>query len=363
MKVGIITFHASHNYGSMLQAYALQQTVIALGHECEIINLRTKAQKNMYKPFYRQHGWIKKAKAIRYPFLTIDDIKKHSLFENFLNHKLILSSATFSSVKELEGAQLDYDCYISGSDQIWNTWCTDFSTAYYLDFVKTGKRIAYAPSMGPKPCRNDEAFKIFISKCLSRYDSISVREPDTSKRIQQISGRYASVVADPTLLLLPSAWSTLAGETPLVKGEYILLYTPWYESYRDLYVQATKTAKQNGIRVICTTPEGYRAWHNEDNFDYYTAVGPIEFVNLIKFSRGAMCGSFHGVVFSLLFNKPFYAYKGMEDSRISHLLELTSLQKCAYSPVFDLSHEFTYDCDKLRSFIETSRQFLQDSLK
>lgn len=363
MKVGIITFHASHNYGSMLQAYALQQTVLALGHECEIINLRTKAQKDMYMPFYRQHGWIKKAKALRYPFLAIDDIKKHKLFEKFLNHKLILSSATFSSVKELEDAPLDYDFYISGSDQIWNTWCTDFSTAYYLDFVKTGKRVAYAPSMGPAPSRGDEAFNIFISECLSRYDSISVREPDTAKRIQQISGMEAAVVADPTLLLPLSAWSSLAGETPLVKGKYLLLYTPWYESYRDLYIQAAEMAKQNGIRVICTIPEGYRAWHNEDNFDYYTAVGPAEFVNLIKFSKGIMCGSFHGVVFSLLFNKPFYAYKGMDDCRISHLLELTGLQNCAYSPDLDLSHEFTYDCDKLRSFIATSRHFLHDSLK
>ena len=141
-KVGIITFHASHNYGSMLQAYALQQTVLKFGFECEIINLRTHAQREMYRPFYRQNGWRKKLKAIRYPFLAMDDVRKHRFFEKFLNQKYILSPDTYTSAEELKDANLDYDCYISGSDQIWNTSCGDFSTAYYLDFVKSGKRIA-----------------------------------------------------------------------------------------------------------------------------------------------------------------------------------------------------------------------------
>ena len=76
MKVGIITFHASHNYGSMLQAYALQQTVLRLGHECEIINLRTSIQKRYYLPFLLQPGKRKKAKAIIHPILAIDDVRK-----------------------------------------------------------------------------------------------------------------------------------------------------------------------------------------------------------------------------------------------------------------------------------------------
>ena len=77
MKVGIITFHASHNYGSMLQAYALQQTVLRLGHECEIINLRTSIQKRYYLPFLLQPGKRKKAKAIIHPILAIDDVRKY----------------------------------------------------------------------------------------------------------------------------------------------------------------------------------------------------------------------------------------------------------------------------------------------
>lgn len=363
MKVGIITFHASHNYGSMLQAYALQQTVIALGHECEIINFRTKAQREIYKPFFRQDGWIKKAKALRYPFLAIDDIKKHRLFERFLNHKLILSSATFSSSKELEDAQLDYDCYISGSDQIWNTCCSDFSTAYYLGFVKSGKRIAYAPSMGPSPEQVKDTLDKFISDCISRYDSISVREPGTAEIIKPLTDKKPSVAADPTLLLTPAEWSSLAGETPLINGDYILIYTPWYEYYKNLYGIAARLAEEKGMQVICTLPDGYRYWNQNPYFKFFTVVGPTEFLNLIKHACYVLCGSFHAVVFSMMFGKPFYAYKGMDDSRISHLLKLTENERYAESPDNMSSLGLTNVSDKLKPFIESSRKFLIDSLK
>ena len=363
MKVGIITFHASHNYGSMLQAYAMQQTVIALGHQCEIINLRTVAQREMYRPFYKHPGWIKKLKAIRYPWLALDDVRKHQLFENFLNTNYQLSSETYSSAEALAKAQLDYDCYISGSDQIWNTNCTDFSTSYFLDFVKNGRRIAYAPSMGPLPSRVDISSQLRLANLLEQYQAISVREPNTAARIKQLTGMDAIVTADPTLLLSPIQWSSLAGDKPTVKGEYILLYTPWYEAYKNLYSEAAKIAEKKGMQVICTVPEGYRYWHKNPYFKYFTVVGPIEFLNLIKYSKSVLCGSFHAVVFSLVFGKSFHAYNGMEDSRISHLLKLTGLEKCAESPESLDNLDFTNAYVKLKPFIESSRQFLKDSLK
>lgn len=115
MKVGIITFHASHNYGSMLQAYALQQTVLRLGHECEIINLRTSIQKRYYLPFLLQPGKRKKAKAIIHPILAIDDVRKYWKFEKFLKDKYILSPRTYSTAEALKEDCLDYDFFISGS--------------------------------------------------------------------------------------------------------------------------------------------------------------------------------------------------------------------------------------------------------
>ena len=364
MKVGIITFHASHNYGSMLQAYALQQTVLALGHECEIINFRTAKQKKMYNPLFLKKAWVKNLNFIRHPLLTVKDILKHQLFEKFIREHFQLTPKEYRTKAELDSEQFDFDCYISGSDQIGNTNCGDFSTDYYLDFVTKGRRISYAPSMGPIPdIEIKDNFHEFITGSLSRYNSISVREPGTANRIAQITGKRPIVTIDPTLLLSRSRWSCLAGEKPLINGNYILLYTPWYEDYRDLYRKAADFAEKTGEKVICTLPDGHKEWCRNPHFEYFTAVGPTEFLNLIKYSRYVFCGSFHAVAFSLIFAKPFYAHNGMADSRISHLLKLTSLESCTEMPDSVMAHDFSTVQKQLEPFIESSRAFLKKALE
>lgn len=364
MKVGIITFHASHNYGSMLQAYALQQTVIALGHQCEIINLRTPIQKSIYKPFFLLPGYRRKLKALVYPKLALDDYRKHRLFDYFMQKNMILTDTEYHSAKQLATDQLDFDAYISGSDQIWNTNCYDYISSYFLDFVRYGKRIAYAPSMGPHPeLEIAHTFHPTIKDYLRRYNNISVREKRTADIIKQFCGIDPQVVADPTLLLSKEKWSALAGNTPLVAGEYVFLYTPWYDKDKELYLFAAQFAESRNITIINSTQDGYRIWGRNPKFKYLPATGPIEFLNLVKYSHSVFCGSFHAVVFSLIFGKPFYIYKGMDDSRISHLLKLTGLEKSAESPENLDMLDFTNAYEKLKPFIESSRQFLKDSLK
>lgn len=149
-KVGIITFHAAHNYGSMLQAYALQQVVLSMGYDCEIINFRSIVQKEQYKPIFMVGTLY--GKCVRFIIqatYALGILKKHRLFERFLKEELILSKKEYTTLKDLESENFNYDYYISGSDQIWNTYTIDFNYAYFLPFVKSGKRIAYAPSMGP----------------------------------------------------------------------------------------------------------------------------------------------------------------------------------------------------------------------
>ena len=149
-KVGVITFHASHNYGSMLQAYALQQVILGMGYDCEIINFRSIAQKEQYKPIFLVGTLYGKfVRFIIQAMYALDILKKHRLFERFLRENLILSSKEYTTLEDLENADFNYDYYISGSDQIWNVQAHDFNYAYFLPFVRLGKRIAYAPSMGP----------------------------------------------------------------------------------------------------------------------------------------------------------------------------------------------------------------------
>ena len=132
-KVGIITFHASHNYGSMLQAYALQQTILNMGYDCEIINFRTFRQKNYYRPEFLRGALIGQFNRILLYLPFIFPLwKKHCKFEQFLNEKFRLSSKEYTTEDELKLTKFKYDIYISGSDQIWNPLTFDFDFAYLL---------------------------------------------------------------------------------------------------------------------------------------------------------------------------------------------------------------------------------------
>lgn len=328
-KVGIITFHASHNYGSMLQAYALQQTVSGMGFDCEIINFRTKVQTAYFKPLF-MHGTIQgkiKRCILFWPFY-LNHLKKFKLFEEFLTSHYKLSDNKFSTLHELNEANLPYDVIISGSDQIWNTYCFDFDWAYFLPFAKSARRVAYAPSLGPTPYQSIKAgMEQQIIHLLEAYDAISVRDSLAQKELKLLTGIEYPIMIDPTLLLPLQNWYDLAGNAPIVKGKYVFLYTPWYE--KTVFDTATTIAKKLGVKVVVS--QIYDKWkHNiwivNKLFKAHISTGPIEFLNLCKFATCVVGASFHVAVFSILFKKPFYAVNGMNDSRVAELLTMTGFE-------------------------------------
>lgn len=334
MKIGILTFHAAYNYGSMLQAYALQHTILSLGHKCEIINLRTTRQKNFYRPFFRTKGIIGYVKALAYPQLAWGDYRKCQLFEKFLRNYLKVTGREYKSSEELSAADFDYDVYISGSDQIWNTSCLDNDPSFFLDFVKKGKKVAYAPSMGPIAEKEvDKSIFESIRKFIADYDFVSVREEGTAKLLEKISGIKAPIVLDPTLLIPKAHWSELAGSAPLIEGRYILLYKPWYDE--ALYKQAAELANEFDLQVVCTIQNAYRKWKKNPRFKYAVATGPLEFLNLVKYSTLVVSGSYHAVAFSIIFEKPFFAPEGLEDNRIRPILQRTGLTDYVVVPTKD----------------------------
>ena len=134
--VGILTFHASHNYGSCLQAYALQKTVDKLGVSSEIINFRTDKQKDMYAVFTKRKGLKYLFKNLTHLLYYFPLKRKHKNFENFITNSYALSSNEYKTSKELEEASLPYNTFIVGSDQIWNPIPKDFDWAYFFTVYK-----------------------------------------------------------------------------------------------------------------------------------------------------------------------------------------------------------------------------------
>lgn len=320
VKVGIITFHGAHNYGSSLQAYALQ-TVIREGLQvpCEIINFRTEVQKDQYRPLTKRKGFKYLLKncyfLLNYPGRKM----KYDLFEIFISSYLKLSTEEYDTEKKLISFDLPYDCYISGSDQIWNTAPNDASMMYFLPFVKKGKRISYAPSFGQL---GNIQNKDEISQYLMKYDFLSVRDEFGAGLVKELTGKEVSVLPDPTMLLEKQKWLSLINEKPLIEGEYMFFYTLFAD--REMIAIAKNISRQLHIPVVISNISNQ--YEIFSGFKKYLKCGPLEFLNLIYYARMVCTSSFHGTVFSCIMNKPFIAIRGMTDKRISTLLKKYDLK-------------------------------------
>lgn len=323
MKVGILTFHASHNYGSMLQAYALQHSLTKLGVENEIINFRSDIQKSLIKPPLNiRHPRSSLYKIFRKPTETITLMKKYKRFENFLNENLFVGKEiNLSEQIPAYIATEKFDAIITGSDQIWNPGCWDFDRCYFADFAFNGKRIAYAPSLGSNPDEIPAHAIDLIRVAINRYDSISTRELKGRDFLSKITNKSIYVVADPTLLLNARDYCNIANTKTNVKNPYIFYYTPREES--GYFDKAKELSRITGLDILVTQeyPE-YRDARIIRKLD----CGPREFLTLIQNATYTIGNSFHLLAFSLIFRKEFYLLSNGEDSRMVNMLEPLRLQ-------------------------------------
>lgn len=320
-KVGIITFHAAHNYGSSLQSYALQTVVSSMENtQCEIINFRTEAQKDQYRPLTKRKGMKYVLKNLYFLLNYRPRKSKYDIFERFISEKLVKSPREYESLEQLQAADLDYTHYISGSDQIWNTAPNDANMAYFLPFVKHGKRIAYAPSFGQI---GNIRFKNQIKQYLEQYDSLSVREEAGAKLVEELTGEKVPVLVDPTMLLEKQEWEKLVSKQRTIEGEYIFFYTLFADS--EMIQMVKKVSKALGIPVVISNVSNQ--YEIFSGFQKHIETGPMEFLNLIQNAKFVCTSSFHGTVFSILLHKPFMAIRGVTDKRISNLLSVTSLKQ------------------------------------
>lgn len=322
MKVGIITLNGHFNYGNRLQNYALQVFLSKFVNEVDSIwydkdiylptqSLRKKIFTKKYLKFIIKYiiNWAevrtKQKKLEKYYGMECVreyNIKKFS--DRYINIKY--------NCEITEDFGKKYDYFIVGSDQVWNPHP---SQAYikYLKFVPTKKRIAYAVSFGR--CNVPFIRKKVVEKGLKGFDVISVREKAGAAIIKQFTGKSVPVLVDPTLLLYKSHWHNIGKKPDWYKNEkYILTYFLGKPS-----TVVEKLAKKNNWKIINIM--------DRKNFDIYVS-GVEEFLYLIENAQLICTDSFHGTVFSILFNRPFLVLnrieKSMPDmtSRIDTLLEL-----------------------------------------
>lgn len=304
-KTGIITFHNSHNCGSMLQALALQEKLSEYcGTDVTMIDFSNEGQVNLYSIFPKVKsfkGFVKNLMFLPY-YKTLQ--KQQNDYIKFIDN-FNLSKDHYSTSSELSSLNGKYDYWICGSDQVWNTKCPDADDAYFLNFVKEGKKIAYAPSFGGADIAKvvddiDKYVQYFNS-----LDSISIRESNGKRWLENLIDREVPLIADPTILLTKEEWMKYALPGRVIEGDYIFYYAFHYSKEQNEMVK--EIAKKLGVKVVSMD---VKTWiiRGLKKYDVQLSpeFGPAAFLNIVANSSMILTRSFHGAVFSTLFEKKFW---------------------------------------------------------
>lgn len=358
-SVGIITFHCSYNYGSALQAYALQTYVESLGYTVKIIDFVMKEDFEQYRLFrtslYRRQLKSLGADILFFPF----HVKRKISFEKFAQRKMNLSEKRYYSCEELKDLNDIIDIFICGSDQIWNIDCTHgIEPAYFLEFVDDKKRrIAYAPSLAHTNFEMNN--KDELKKLLDRFDAISVREESTVPYLQSILEREIKTVLDPTLLLNKSDYLQLV-DSKFEGEKYIFVYL--LEENKELIQYSEELQKTTGYQLYYVSSKVNCGFLRGKNL---FGISPEKFLSCIHHAEYVITNSFHATVFSILFNKQFCTFPTKRSSaRMIDLLEKLDLQNRMFDLNFNLDNKIDYEMveDKIKALREESIYFLKSAL-
>ena len=329
MKVGIITILKVNNYGAELQAYATQAVLKKMGYDAEIIDYLFYKNKNYQRtkesaPFFpfpvsvRLKEWVypKLAwlKALSYRQANREREKR---FADFHKENTSLSK-TYHSIEELYSAKMDYDVYMTGSDQVWGPVMDGtYDSAYCLSFTNDcDRRVAFAASFGRTEFT--ETIEAYYKKWLSQYHAISVRE-DSAVQLLAAWGINAQQVVDPTLVLDHTYWDTLA--LPIKEQKYILIYQIGHNKKMDAYAKAV--AKRAGLPLVRVSASFHQIIRG-GKFKFCPDIG--EFLSYIRNAQCLITDSFHGTAFALNFNTPFVeVLPGETSTRNMSILRLTGL--------------------------------------
>lgn len=381
-RIGLAIVTYTINYGTYLQAFATQYAIRKLGYNTEIINIDSvikdvsKARKKYFlkqllnfaevKSYFGIVGSIVQ-KKINPAYKTYYG-QREAAFAKFHDDYFCIGPVC-NSWKGLSEHCKEFDSVIVGSDQLWRP-ANIAGNFYTLNFVPDEiNTIAYATSFGLKEIRHNqrEAARAF----LSRINYLSCREESGAKIIKELTERDAKVVCDPTILVSKNDWENMIPKERIIKEDYILVYFVGNNKEHRKYVR--ELSRKTSKKIIGVLHGAGYVKGDEKNVDEYPAsVGPFDFLNLIKFADCVCTDSFHGCVFSILFEKEFLAFKRFSDTdkmstntRVTNLLARFGLANRLVTDYTRLNYEtIDYRIVKglLEIFRQESEQYLLDAL-
>ncbi len=323
MRIGKITLDGYFNYGNLLQNYALQQVLLRYADEVETL---WHTGENFLPDLYWKWGWKEPIKyLLDWKHFRRDFLNGRHGREMVRQGKLRDWAERYIHIRKglkLSEAAEAYDCFVTGSDQVWNPHLgdMDYLRANFLTFAPKEKRISYAASISAPEIPKEE-MNLFREGFLGMR-GLSFREEAGRDLAKEISGREGEVHVDPTLLLSPEEWDEVSRPPAWYHGGDFLL-TYFLGQRPDDVIAAA--AKEAGLPVVNLLDE-------KDYAHYVTGVD--EFLWAIKHARLVYTDSFHGTVFSILYRRPFVVCNRLGSavtekmgSRIDTLLSLFHLEE------------------------------------
>lgn len=362
-NVGIITFHRSYNYGSALQAYALQKQVENLGYHVQVIDFTMKSDFEQYK-LLRTHLYKKQPKSLAADIVFFfPHLRRKQSFNRFVQNHLHLTEHQYTDAEQMGELNKSMGIFICGSDQIWNVDCTGgVEPAFFLSFAGDDKqKIAYAPSMAHAFFRVEDETEQKLAAMLRRLDAVSIREETNLPYLQKIlAPRNVVSVLDPTLLLDRSDYEDLIQRSQTGEAS---IFVYMLEENAELIRYAQRLQKETGYKLYYVSQKMNCGFKTGENC---FGVTPEEFLGYIDSSGYVITNSFHATVFSILFHKKFCVFPTAKSgARMVDLIKKLHIQSRIFSEEMDISAEIDYaSVDRHLAILRAeSREYLTNALK
>ena len=358
-KIGIVTFHHAENYGAILQAIALQNTLKILfpKYTVGVVDYKSTAIVKAYQIFvgFRMETklWKKFLKLlvllVQLPFI----ISRKNNFRSYLRKEIFLISRNDINNETI---------LVCGSDQIWNPEITNGLDMHYFGRFDqfSGTAISYAASDGGKLAECAEAE---VRENIKNLRAISVREESMVLYLQGITNKQINLVLDPVFLPEATYWMNKA--TSKIKPGYILVYR--LEDNPTIIEEAYEISKTTGLRIIEITNSLPIRSLCKTKHQLFIGVSPKDFISFFKNAEIVLTNSFHGTAFSIIFEKRFFAYQIKNRSqRITTLLNMLGISDryvLSAKEVFETELDYSNIVLELKRLREISIGFLSSSIE
>ena len=333
MKIGILTYHFSINFGAVLQCYALLTALREVGHDAVVINYISDEQADNVS-LYRKNRNLKSIvkNALLLPFHKLRKERNELFLEFSKNHlkctRRVKDYDGFKSLLEEES----FDAIFVGSDQVWNPLIKDFDKIFFLKGIQGVRKVGYAVSIGEATINDLYPYRNEIND----FDIVSLREKSAVGIIKNFCTQKIQIALDPTFLLSHEQWKNLClSSREVPNNKYLTCLFLNKEKYEKNLASAKSYADRMGLKLVLLE---MRVSKTSIKYHGIINIGPSEFLKYIQHSACVITDSFHTTVFPLLLNVPFYSINNNPESNDTRRIELLSRfsMESNYIPVNEL---------------------------